>query len=293
MGEKEILAQRFEANRVHLRSVAYRMLGSQGEADDAVQEAWLRLARADASGVDNLRAWLTTVVARVCLDILRARRTRREDPIDKADAVAARYNAEHEMELADSIGIAMLVVLENLSPAARVAFVLHDMFNLPFDDIAPIVNRTAATARQLVRRARQKVHGAPVNQEADRARQREVVGAFLAASRDGDFSALLAVLDPDVVLRADASAVAASLARAGEGDPILAPEIHGREQVANTFKRSLKMAQLALVEGDVGLVFAFGGRPRAVIDVVVEDRRIVEICMIADPDSVAELALEI
>jgi RNA polymerase sigma factor (sigma-70 family) len=292
MSEKEFLAERFEANRGHLRSVAYRMLGSQGEAEDAVQEAWLRLTRADASGVDNLRAWLTTVVARVCLDILRARRTRREEPIDKAETVAAGYDAERELEFADSIGLAMLVVLEKLSPAARVAFVLHDMFDLPFDDIAPIVNRSAATARQLVRRARQRVRGAPETQEADRARQREVVGAFLAASRGGDFSALLAVLDPDVVLRADASAVAASLARAGKGDPILAPEIHGREQVASTFKGSLRMAQLALVEGDVGLVFAFGGQPRAVVDVVVEDRRIVEICMIADPRSVAQLALE-
>src|SRR5690349_5720735 len=161
MAEKEILAERFEASRGHLRSVAYRMLGSQAEADDAVQEAWLRLARADASGVENLRAWLTTVVARVCLDMLRARKTRREEPIDNAEAVAGSGNTERDLEVADSIGLAMLVVLETLSPAERVAFVLHDMFNLPFDDIAPIVSRSPSAARQLASRARRRIQGSP------------------------------------------------------------------------------------------------------------------------------------
>src|SRR5262245_17585666 len=203
MDGKEILAERFEANRGHLRSVAYRMLGSEGEADDAVQEAWLRLARADASAVENLRIWLTTVVARVCLDMLRSRKSRREEPIDKAEAVAGNDNAQRQLEIADSIGLAMLVVLETLSPTERVAFVLHDMFNLPFDDIAPIVGRSPAAARQLASRARRRLQGVPAASDADRERRREVVSAFLAASRGGDFSALLAILDPDVVLRAD------------------------------------------------------------------------------------------
>jgi len=234
MGEKEVLAGRFEADRARLRSVAYRMLGSQGEAEDAVQEAWLRLARADAAGVDNLSGWLTTVVARVCLDMLRARKTRREGPIADAETIASSDDAERDAQLADSVGLAMLVVLEMLSPAERVAFVLHDMFNLPFEDIAPIVSRSPAAARQLASRARRRVQGAPPGPEADRARQREVVRAFLAASRGGDFSALLAVLDPDVVLRADAATVAASLARLGD-TPDLAPEIRGRDEVAKRF----------------------------------------------------------
>lgn len=291
MGEKEILAGRFEANRGHLRVVAYRMLGSQAEADDAVQEAWLRLARADASGLQNLRAWLTTVVARVCLDKLRSRKAWREAPIADAEAVASGDDAARELEIADSIGLAMLVVLETLSPTERVAFVLHDMFNLPFDDIAPIVCRSPAAARQLASRARRRLQGAPASPDADRERRREVVNAFLAASRGGDFSALLAILDPGVVLRADASMVAASLARIGDTPP-MAPEIHGREEVANTFKGRLRMAQPALVDGDAGLVFAFGGQPRAVIDFVIEDGRIIEISMIADARGIEGLDLE-
>src|SRR5690242_5432707 len=220
MDEKNFWAGQFEANRAHLRKVAYRMLGSVGDVDDAVQEAWLRLARADASGVENLRGWLTTVVARVCLDMLRARKSREEAPIVDAEAIAGAEDTQRELEIADSVGLAMLVVLETLSPAERVAFVLHDMFNLPFDDIAPIVSRSPAAARQLASRARRRVQGAPATPEADRARQREVVGAFLAASQGGDFSALLAVLDPDVVLRSDASVVAASLARLGDAPPL-------------------------------------------------------------------------
>jgi RNA polymerase sigma-70 factor (ECF subfamily) len=291
MGETKILAERFEANRGHLRVVAYRMLGSGSEADDAVQEAWLRLARVDTASVDNLRAWLTTVVARVCLDMLRTRKTRREEPIVNAETIAGSDDTQREMEIADSVGLAMLVVLETLSPAERVAFVLHDMFNLPFGDIAPIVSRSPAAARQLASRARQRVQGASANPEADRARRREVVTAFLAASRGGDFAALLAVLDPDVVLHADASAVAASLARLGDTPP-LAPEIRGREAVAKLFQGRAKRAQLALVDGDAGLVFVIGGQPRAVIDFVVEDGRILEISMIADAQSIEGLGLE-
>ena len=291
-GENEILAQRFEANRGHLRAVALRMLGAGGEAEDAVQEAWLRLARADSASVENLRAWLTTVVARVCLDKLRTRRTRREAPIENAETVATGEDAGRELEIADSIGLAMLVVLETLSPAERVAFVLHDMFNLSFDDIAPIVSRSPATTRQLASRARRRVQGAPASPDADRERRREVVDAFLAASRGGDFSALRAMLDPAVVLRADAPRIAAGLARIGDTPP-LAPEIRGREQVANTFKGRLRMAQPVLIDNEAALAFVFGGQPRAVIDFVIEDGLIVEISMIGDPQTVSALDLEV
>jgi RNA polymerase sigma factor (sigma-70 family) len=294
MGEKEVLVKRFEASRGHLRAVAYRMLGSRSEADDAVQEAWVRLAGADASAVENLRGWLTTVVARICLDMLRARKTRREEPIGvDVEAIASSEDAEREALIADSIGVAMLVVLETLGPAERVAFVLHDMFNLPFDHIAPIVGRSPAAARQLASRARRRVQGAPPSPEADRTRQREVVDAFLAASRGDDFSALLALLDSAVVLRADAAAVAASLARASAGAPALAPEIHGAEAVANTLRGRARAAQLALIDGDVGLVFAPGGRPMVVFDFVIENGRIAEISLIADASSIAALDLKI
>jgi RNA polymerase sigma factor (sigma-70 family) len=292
MGEKEILTERFEANRRHLRSVAYRMLGSQDAAEDAVQEAWLRLARSDTASVEDLKGWLTTVVARVCLDMLRSRKIRREEPIVGAETIASSDDAERDLQIADSVGLAMLVVLETLSPAERVAFVLHDLFNLPFDNIAPILSRSPAAARQLASRARRRVQGAPASPEADRARQREVVGAFLAASQGGDFSALLAVLDPDVVLRADAAVIAAGLARLGD-TPVLAPEARGREMVANTFKGRARAAQLALVGGDAGLVIVVGGKPRVVFDFVVEDGRIMEISLIADPRSIGALDLEI
>ena len=290
--DKEILAGRFEASRGHLRSVAYRMLGSRSEADDAVQEAWLRRARTDASGVENLKGWLTTVVARVCLDMLRARKTRREEPIINAEAVEGGENTEHDLQIADSVSLAMLVVLETLSPAARVAFVLHDIFSVPFDDIAPIVGRSAATTRQLARRARQRLQGAPANPEADRTRQREIVGAFLAASQGGDFSALLAVLDPGVVLRADASVVAASLARIGDAPP-LSPEIRGQQEVAKIFSGRARAARPALIDGDAGLAIAFGGQTRMVFDFVVEDGRIIEISLVADPQSIAALDVEL
>jgi RNA polymerase sigma-70 factor (ECF subfamily) len=294
MDEKEILARRFEANRGHLRAVAYRMLGSSSEADDAVQEAWLRVAGADAGGVENLRGWLTTIVARICLDGLRARSRRREEPIGAAaEAVASSDDAEHQSLIADSIGLAMLVLLERLAPAERVAFVLHDMFDLPFEEIAPIVGRSAVATRQLASRARRRVQGEPVTAEADRARQREVVSAFLAAARGNDFSALLAVLDPNVVLRVDAAAVAASLARVSAGAPALAPEIHGSQAVANTFKGRAQAAQPALIAGDAGLVFAPGGRPMAVFEFVVDNGRVVEISLIADAASIASLDLTI
>ena len=212
MDESDWLAERFEANRGHLRAVAYRMLGALSEADDAVQEAWLRLSRSDTSGVANLGGWLTTVVARVCLDMLRARKSRREEPlgVHVPDPIVSRKDGigpEHEALLADSVGLALFVVLDTLAPAERLAFVLHDMFDVPFKEIAPIVGHSAAAARQLASRARRRVQGAAPVPDADLTRQREVVDAFLAAARGGDFDALLAVLDPDVVVRADRGAV--------------------------------------------------------------------------------------
>jgi len=289
MGDKDLLAEQFEANRGHLKAVAYRMLGARGEAEDAVQEAWLRLAGADAKGdagsVHNLRGWLTTVVARICLDVLRARAVRREEPIGpEAESVAGGADAEREAEIADSIGLAMLMVLETLAPAERVAFVLHDMFNVPFDEIAQVVGRSPEAARQLASRARRRVQGRPASREASRERQREVVNAFLAAARDGDFEGLLAVLDPDVVLRADAAAVATSLARIRAGAPALplAPEIHGAAAVANTFKGRASEAQPALIDGEPGLVWAPAGRPVVAFDFVVENGRIVELSLIMD-----------
>jgi RNA polymerase sigma-70 factor, ECF subfamily len=293
MDEKEILARRFDENRGHLRAVAYRMLGSRSEAEDAVQEAWLRLAGADA-GVDNLRGWLTTTVARICLDVLRSRRARREEPIGfEAEAVFAGDDPAREGTIADAVGVAMLVVLDALSPAERVAFVLHDMFDLSFNDIAPIVGRSPAAARQLASRARRRVRGAPATAEADRTRRTAVVAAFLAAARGDDFASLLALLDPDVVLHADAAAVAASVARAGAGAPTLAPEIRGAEAVATIFKGRARAARPALVSGSPGLVFAPGGRPFAVFDFVIENGRIAEISLIADAQRIAALDLRL
>jgi len=290
MTATETLAERFEAHRSRLRSVACRMLGSQTEAEDAVQEAFVHLMRSGAGGVDNFAGWLTTIVARVCLDMLRERKSRREVPVNaEAEALPAADNPEAEKLIADSVGVAMLVVLETLTPAERVAFVLHDLFNISFDEIAPVVGRSPMAARQLASRGRRRVQGASANREADRARQREIISAFLAASQSGDFSALLAILDPDVVLRADASAVQAS-ARANV--PGVAPEVRGRDPVANIFRGRARAAQLALVDDYSGLVFAPGGRPRVVVDFVLENDRIVEISMIAEPERIAALDLK-
>jgi RNA polymerase sigma-70 factor (ECF subfamily) len=293
MIENDILAQRFEANRGHLRTVAYRMLGSQAEADDAVQETFLRLMRAGTTGIDNVAGWLTTIIARVCLDRLRERKLRNEVPVDaEVENLAGADDPERERLIADSIGVAMLVVLETLTPAERVAFVLHDMFNVSFDVIAPVLGRSPTATRQLASRGRRRVQGEVARPEADRARQREVVGAFLAASRSGDFSALLAILDPEVVLRADAAAVEASLGRPSGDMPPLTPEIRGREAVANIFRGRARNAQLAVVDGDSGLVFAPGGQPRVLIDFVIENSKIVELSLIADADRIAALDLK-
>ena len=289
------LAERFEANRTHLRAVAYRMLGSHSEAEDAVQEAWLRLSRSGADAIENLRGWLTTVVARVCLDQLRARKLRREQGLDDAppEKLEREGGFERETELADGVGVALLVVLETLTPAERVAFVLHDLFDLSFDEIAPIVGRSSAAARQLASRARRRVHGSPSRPETDRTRQREIVSAFLAASRGGDFTALLAVLDPDVVLRADAAAIQAATANASKGAPQFAHEIHGAAAVAEIFKGRAQAARLAVLDGAVGAVFAPGGTPRVAFEFTIEGERIVGISVIADPQSVRGLQIAI
>jgi RNA polymerase sigma-70 factor (ECF subfamily) len=294
MDEHERLVERFEATRPHLRSVAYRMLGTRSEAEDAVQEAWLRLSRSDSQGVENLGGWLTTVVARVCLDMLRARRSRREEPPgarvpEPAAGGDDPSGPEHDALLADSVGVALLVVLDSLAPAERLAFVLHDMFDLPFDEIAPIVGCSPAAARQLASRARRRVQGTTVDPDADLTRHREVVEAFLTASRGGDLSALLAVLDPNVVLRADPVAVSEAVARQGEGAPPLAPEVRGAAAVAAAFSGRARAAQPALVNESLAVVWAPGGQPRAVIGLTIVRGKIAALDVIADPDRLREL----
>ncbi len=295
MDEQKILGDRFEANRKHLYRVAYRMLGSTGEAEDAVQEAWFRLSRAGADDVDNLSGWLTTVVARVCLDMLRARKARREEPLEApgekggeekpVGAVAAHgvIDPEQEALLADSVGLALLVVLQTLAPAERVAFVLHDMFDLSFDEIASVVGRTPVATRQLASRARRRVQGQPTVPEVDLNRQRGVIEAFLAASRGGDFDGLLAVLDPDVVVRADGAAV-----KLGS-----APEMRGADAVARAFKGRARNAQVALVDGAPGIVVAPNGKLLLVLRANVVNGLIVEVEAIADPQRLAELELAV
>jgi RNA polymerase sigma-70 factor (ECF subfamily) len=271
------LVDRFEEHRAHLRGVAYRMLGSLTEADDAVQETWNRLSRTDTSDVENLRAWLTTVTSRVCLNALRSRRTRREEPLDGhiPDPIVTRPDStdpEHEALLADSVGLALLVVLETLSPAERVAFVLHDMFAVPFDEIAVIADRSPEATRQLASRARRRVQGAAATPDADHARQRQVVDAFFAASRRGDFDALVALLDPDIVLRADA----------GPADALI---VRGASSVANRalmFSRPEATLHPVLVDGAAGVVIAIEGRPVTVMGFTVVDGKIVAIDSLAD-----------
>jgi len=298
MDKHHALANEFEAHRAHLQSVAHRMLGSTSEADDAVQEAWFRLSLSDTSDVDNLRGWLTTVVARVCLDMLRSRKSRREEPLDARGSEPvvrpeAGVNPEQEALLADSVGLALLVVLETLTPAERVAFVLHDMFDLPFDEIAPIVGRSPTAARQLASRARRRVRGADAPPGADHARQREIVGAFLAASRNGNFDALLAVLDPNVVLRADNAAVKMAAARQAVGAPKLARELRGAAAVAESLSGRAGAAQPAMIDGAQGLAWAPGGKLRAAFRFTIARDRMVAIELIADPAHLLQLDLEL
>jgi len=289
--EREWLADRFQANRTHLRAVAYRMLGSVSEADDAVQESWLRLSRARTDDVENLEGWLTTVVARVCLDMLRSRRSRREEPLGPhlPEPIVSRddgVDPEHEALLADSVGLALLVVLETLGPAERLAFVLHDMFAVPFDDIAPIVGRSPTAARQLASRARRRVRGAAPAPDADLGRQRAVVGAFLAAAREGDFDALVAVLDPEVVVRVDRGILR----------PTASTELRGVAAVAEQARKGARLARFArpaLVNGAAGIVVARDGRALAVAGFTVARGRIVEIDVLADPARLRELDLTV
>jgi RNA polymerase sigma factor (sigma-70 family) len=284
--EGTYMEEQFEAHRGHLRAVAYRMLGSVSEADDALQEAWLRLNRSHPSGIENPGGWLTTVVARVCLDMLRSRRARREEPlgvhmpepiVSSADGV----DPEQEALLADSVGLALLVVLEQLAPAERLAFVLHDMFAMPFSEIAPIVARSPEAARQLASRARRRVRGAAPASDADVARQRKVVDAFLAAAREGDLEALVAVLDPDVVLRVDQGTAASR-------------EVRGAQEVAANASRYARLAVLArpaLVNGAAGVVVGHPGRPLAVMGFTVAHDAIVAMDLLADPARLRELDL--
>jgi RNA polymerase sigma-70 factor (ECF subfamily) len=288
MDEHQWLAEQFEAHRPHLRAVAYRMLGSLSEADDAVQESWLHLTRAGTGGIENLGGWLTTVVGRVCLDMLRARNSRREEPLDAhgVEPVLSREDGshpEHEAVLADSVGLALLVVLDTLNPDERLAFVLHDIFAVPFDEIASIVGRSPTAARQLASRARRRVRGAAQTPAADLPRRRAVVDAFLAAARGGDFAALLALLAPDVVLRADGAAVQVGAAR----------EVRGARAVAETFAGRARVAQPALVDGAPGAVWAPGGQPRVVFAFTITGGKIVAIEILADRARLDRLDLAI
>jgi RNA polymerase sigma factor (sigma-70 family) len=289
MDEHNILAEQFEQNRPHLRAVAYRMLGSLSEAEDAVQEGWLRLSRSDTRDVENLSGWLTTVVARVCLDMLRSRKSKNEESLDEhaPDTLAGRKDGidpEQEALLADSVGLALLVVLETLAPAERLAFVLHDMFDLSFDEIAPIVGRSSTAARQLASRARRRVHGADIAPNPDLPRQREVVDAFLAAARGGNFEALLNVLDPDVVLRSDLNVL----------PPGAPTEIRGAEAVAGrAIGGGARAAQPALINGSIGVIVAPRGRLLMVIRFTIKDRKIVEMEAVAHPERLRRFDLAI
>jgi RNA polymerase sigma-70 factor (ECF subfamily) len=292
MQEQDWLTTRFDESRAHLRAVAYRMLGSASEAEDAVQEAWLKLSRSETRAVENLGGWLTTVIARVCLDMLRTRRSRREEPLSPAADEPSDSNPEADVALADAIGPALLVVLDTLSPAERVAFVLHDTFDLSFEEIAPIVDRTPAAARQLASRARRSLRGAGVP-AADVARQRELVNSFLAASRDGDFEQLVAVLSTDVVLRADDLAVRTAAANRRRGAPALAPEVRGASGVADVFKGRARAALPALIDSEAGAAWMMAGRILSAFVFTIERGKITGIDLIMDPDRLAELDVKI
>jgi RNA polymerase sigma factor (sigma-70 family) len=292
MDERDWLVEHFEAHRPHLRAVAYRMLGSLAEADEAVQDSWLRVSRAGADGIENFGGWLTTIVARVCLNALQARKARPEDSagVHLPDPIVRRADAldpEHEMLMADSVGLALQIVLDTLSPAERLAFVLHDMFDVPFDEIGPMVGRSATAARQLASRARRRVHGASVPApDPDLARQREVVDAFFAAAHRGDFDALVAVLDPDVVVRSDG----------GEGRPALSFVRRGAADVARTALASAQPAAVripVLVNGAAGVVAMTNGRPFAVMGFTVARGKIAEIDCVLDPERLARLDLAV
>jgi RNA polymerase sigma-70 factor (ECF subfamily) len=289
MGEYEWIAERFEEGRPHLRAVAYRMLGSLSDAEDAVQEAWLRLSRANTDGIENLTAWMTTIVSRVCLDMLRTRKSRREEALDSnaaAPAASSQSSSDPEQEalLADSVGLALLVVLDKLAPAERIAFVLHDVFAVPFEEIAPIVDRSPATTRQLASRARRRVQGTSALPRAALNEQRQVVDAFLAASRGGNFDALLAVLDQDVVFRADEAAMRL-------GGP--KKEVRGAKAIAKLFCGRAQAATAALVDGEVGILVAPAGRLFLLLLPTVKAGKIVQLEAIAEPQRLGVLEMAV
>jgi RNA polymerase sigma factor (sigma-70 family) len=290
MDQQKSLAEQFQADRNRLRAIAYRMLGSLSDADDAVQETWLRLSRSGGRGIDNLPGWLTTAVARICLDMLRSRKSRREEPFDQhvPEPIVHQNGTDTEQEasLAESVGLALLVVLETLAPPERLAFVLHDMFGMPFHDIAAIVGRSPAAARQLASRARRRVQGATAVADADLTCQREIVEAFLAASRDGDFAALLALLDPDVELRADRAAVPEGTSHHVRGALAVA-------RGARAFSERARFARPALVNGAVGIIVAPRGRLLIVLDFDIRRGRIVAIDVIADPVRLREVEIAV
>ena len=297
MDEQSWLTERFEENRPRLRGVAYRMLGSLSEAEDAVQEAWLRLSRADTTTVENLGGWLTTVVSRVCLDMLRSRKSRREEPADAPvmeRSVVGGYGGDPESEavLADMVGVALLVVLDTLTPAERLAFVLHDLFALPFEEIGSILRRTPDAARQLASRARRRVRGASMAEDVHRERQREVVETFLTAVRAGDIEGLLAVLDPDAVLRIDAAArIDAPAAEAGKAREVTGATMWTKQFVA--FSRGLRFVQPAVINGSVGLVFAPRGKLSRVLAFTFTNAKVTRVEIIADPAHLHELEIAV
>jgi RNA polymerase sigma-70 factor, ECF subfamily len=291
MTESDWLAEQFQEKRPHLRAVACRILGSNGEADDAVQEAWFRLTRSDVNSVENLGGWFTTVVARVCLDMLRSRKSRKEESLEEhleAPENPRQANPAEEALLADSVGSALLIVLRTLTPAERVAFVLHDLFDLPFEEIAAIVGRSEAAARQLASRARRRVRGGQEGRE-DEVKKREIVSAFLAASREGNFNALLQLLDPEILLTADDVAVKTAEANKARGAPPFENEMQGATVVAEIFKGRALGAQLALINGSVGTTWIGGGKPRVAFLFSIENGRIQGIDVVMDPEDLKEM----
>jgi RNA polymerase sigma-70 factor (ECF subfamily) len=293
MDKDERLARSFQDNRAHLKAVAYRMLGTSEEADDAVQETWLRLSRSNAEQIENLSGWLTTVIARVCLDLLRSRKTRRETPMDEPVPDPGSVHFEDASLVADAVGPALLVVLDTLNPSERLAFVLHDLFGLSFEEIAPIVERSVAAARQLASRARRRVRGMRSTSLDDSPRQRDIVTAFLAASREGKFEELLSLLDPDIVLRADAMAIKITSANQHRGAPAFEKEMRDPNTIARTFQGKAKGALLAWIDGFEGATWIQGSTPRVAFAFAIRDGLITEIDVIMDPGQLAKTEIEV
>jgi RNA polymerase sigma factor (sigma-70 family) len=293
MTEENWLVEKFQDNRARLKSVAYRILGSTGEAEDAVQEGWLRLSRSDADRIENLGGWLTTVVARVCLDMLRSRKTRKEEPFEESFELPEKArDPEAELAFADSLGSALVILLNSLAPAERVAFVLHDLFDLPFEEIAPILGRSEPAVRQLASRARRRVRG---GQEAvvEEARKREIVSAFLSASREGRFEDLIRLLDPEIKFHADDLAVKTAAQNRAYGAPIIEVEMTGPQKIAEAFRGRAKGIELALINGAVGAAWMVAGKPKVAIGFSVTGGRISEIDMVMEPEDIKSLSFEL